>query len=87
MILERVKSVDVQFFGWDNINAKSQQQSGIGKAQKSWHTEYNSIVNGLFPEKIRVVVQYEAKSGKIKSLFFNADLAENAERGLDTPGG
>jgi len=86
VIIERVESVDIQFYGWENINAKSLQLSGLGKAEKKWHKKYNASSSGLFPEQVRINVRYMSASGVVETIILNSIFASSAERGLDTPG-
>lgn len=85
VIMDRIKSIDIQFYGWDNINAKGLQLSGLGKAEKSWHKTYNAVSTGLFPEQARIKVRYMSANGVIETIIFNSVFSSNAEHGIDIP--
>jgi prepilin-type N-terminal cleavage/methylation domain-containing protein len=80
VLLDSVSQVVFSYFGWENSQQKSVQQSGMGIASKVWQESFNAKEKQLFPESMKVSVVYGSAQTGEQNLVLRALLPSNAER-------
>ena len=80
VLLDSVSQVAFSYFGWENFQQKSVQQSGMGIASKVWQESFNAKEKQLFPESMKVSVVYGSAQTGEQNLVLRALLPSNAER-------
>ncbi|WP_300477787.1 type II secretion system protein J [Shewanella sp.] len=80
VLLDSVSHVAFSYFGWENFQQKSVQQSGMGIASKVWQESFNAKEKQLFPESMKVSVVYGSTQTGEQNLVLRASLPSNAER-------
>lgn len=59
ILLNDIDSLNIQYYGWDNIDEKITKNSN--KAVKKWYSDYSGVDRRLLPEKISLEISINDK--------------------------
>lgn len=83
VLLDDVTNIQFQYYGWKDINQKNQRQANQITTDRKWHSTFNALKAGLFPEKVKLTITFNTKQKKAQTLQISAVLSTNSEIGLN----
>lgn len=83
VIIDRLVDIDIQYFGWENVNVKNVGFMTPGREVRRWLPSYDSEEKQLFPEKIKMRIHYLNAQAESKTIEYHLSFSSTAESGLN----
>lgn len=83
VIIDHLVDMDIQYFGWENAIAKNSGFMNSGREVRRWFSSYDSEKARLFPEKIKIHIDYLNNQQQTKTVEFYLAFSSTPESGLN----
>lgn len=83
VIIDHLTSLNLQYWGWQNIGEKNTQLSNTGNATRKWLPNYVSNQTKLFPERVKLTIRYQNTRSETKNVTIQAQFFTTTEVGLN----